>query len=208
MNCGRWRGVSRVSRWVKFPRFSLNILFSLPAAFIPFPKPTYRRLFSPTLAPTLSFDNRSYVDIRHAIPPSVENSIAVINLSDPFGSYVLFSIEGYELSLDLSSLARCFDLTRKNRIINPSWSCRLFGHVKLIDPFYDPLFLFYLLSYLFFYLNSTDGWLLILAVIRQSKRVLIWVVYSNWKRWIRRFFSSDHLLNAEKCLHLIKIYLN
>lgn len=31
-------------------------------------------------------------------------TIAVINLSDPFGSYVLFSIEGYELSLDLSNL--------------------------------------------------------------------------------------------------------
>lgn len=40
-------------------------------------------------------------------------TIVVINLSDPFESSVLFSIEGYELSLGLSSFARCFDLTRK-----------------------------------------------------------------------------------------------
>lgn len=200
MNCGRWRGVSRVSRWVKFPRFSLNILFSLPATFIPFPKPTYRRLFSnPRPHP---FFWQSIIRRRSSRDSTVgrklSRSLICPTLSDPMCCF-----RSKDTNCLWISLAWCFDLTRKNRIINPSWSCRLFGHVKLIDPFYDPLFFFYLLS--FFYLNSTDGWLLILAVIRQSKRVLIWVVYSNWKRWIRRFC---HPMNTEKYLYLIKIYLN
>lgn len=121
----RWRSVrERACRPTKFPRFSLNTLFFLPATFIPLPEPTYRRPGRQSIIRRRSSrDSTAGRKLsRSLICPAPVGPLCCCRSKDR--NCLRFS--------SWNTLAQVFRLSQKSHtfatVINPTWSRRSFIH--------------------------------------------------------------------------------